>query len=177
MQPIRHLAPLLAISLLAACGEGASTSSESSFASLSTPAGAEISGDVAQDGSRPALLVFALVTAGPASDSAEEPQQPSVALVGDEGEFVLSGVAPGSASLVFLDDSASDGVIDDGDPVAVLRDENLRDLHAGDRVHLVNVHLDFHTQQAAAEQVEVTAADPSAPTRGPEPTPTPTPQG
>jgi hypothetical protein len=172
LHTIRYGAPLLALAALLGCGEGASTLNESNLAALA-PRGIEIAGTLSQEGGRPALLVFALVEAG--AEAADQDQPPSVGVVNEQGEFVLSGVAPGTVSVVFLDDGASDGVIDDGDPIAVLSHEGLRNLQDGTRVNLSNVRLDFGAQQATAERVDVSPADPSAPTRGPAPTPTPTP--
>jgi hypothetical protein len=175
LQPIRYGVPLLALAALVACGEGASTLNESNLSSLAAPSGVEISGTVSTEGSRPALLAFALVEP-PAGTDPQQPQQPpSVGVVGDQGEFVLSGVAPGTASVIFLDDAASDGVIDEGDPTAVLTNDALRNLQDGDRVNLLGVHLDFNTQQATVDQVEVSQAGPGAPPTGPAPTPTPAP--
>jgi hypothetical protein len=173
-QFLRSGASLLALAALLGCGEGASTVSETNLPALA-PRGVEITGSVAPEWIRPTLLVFALVDTGPGTDTSAQEQPPSVAVVNEQGEFVLSGVAPGTISVIILDDRASDGVIDDGDPIAVLTHEGLRSLQEGTRANLVNVHLDFRSQQATAERVDVTAADPGAPPAAPAPTATPTP--
>jgi hypothetical protein len=174
LHSLRAGASLLALAALLGCGEGASTISETNLPS-SAPSGIEITGTVAAEAVRPTLLVFALVDTGPGTDTTAEEQPPSVGVVNEQGEFVLTGVAPGTISVIFLDDRASDGVIDDGDPIAVLTHEALRSLQDGTRVTLVNVHLDFRSQKATAERVDAAAADPSAPTAAPAPTATPTP--
>jgi hypothetical protein len=170
----RYGAPVLALAALLGCGEGASTISETNLPSLA-PRGVEITGNLTPEGIRSTLLVFALVDTGPGTDTTAQEQPPSVGVVSEQGEFVLSGVAPGTVSVIFLDDRASDGVIDDGDPIAVLTHEALRSLQDGSRASLVNVRLNFRSQKATAERVDVAAADPSAPTAAPAPTATPTP--
>jgi hypothetical protein len=173
-QFLRSGASLLALAALLGCGEGASTVSETNLPAFA-PRGIEVTGSLAPEGIRSTLLVFALVDTGPGTDTTAQEQPPSVGVVNEQGEFVLSGVAPGTISVIFLDDRASDGVIDDGDPIAVLTHEGLRSLQDGNRVNLVNVRLDFRSQQAIAERVDVIASDPSAPTAAPAPTATPTP--
>jgi hypothetical protein len=158
--------------LVLACGDGASTVDESSLPSLGSSSGIELTGTVAQGESRPSLLVYALVQSAEPGD-ATGPRSPVVGIVNLQGEFILSRVPPGNVSIVFLDDTASDGVIDEGDPTAMLADEALHGLRHGDRVNLVNVRLDFAAQHARAEHIEVSPADPSAAVTEPAPTPTP----
>ena len=60
-------------------------------------------------------------------------------------------IAPSqSLTLVFLADGSNDGVVDEGDPIAVLSAPELADLQAGDRVHVDDASLDFHNHRVTA---------------------------
>lgn len=151
---------------LAACGDGGGSRSSGTASAHreATATGVEVTGNVAsgapQGGS---ILVFARTGA------AAEPS--SVGLLGPDGEFTLSALPAGSLELVFLNDTASDGVIDKGDAIAVLANPSLRGLQEGDRVRAQDVQLDFRSRHATAASIDVAHSSAAAPAPA---TPTPT---
>jgi hypothetical protein len=149
---------LLAPLALAACGDGGGSSGSGSPSARreATVTGVEVTGNVAsgapQGGS---TLVFARTSA--------KGEAVSVGLLGPDGEFTLSALPAGSLELVFLNDTASDGVIDKGDPIAVLANPSLRDLQEGDRVRAQDVQLDFGARRATAASIDVAHSGAAAP--------------
>ena len=143
---------------LAACGDGGGSlaSGSASARREASATGVELTGNVAsgapQGGS---TLVFARTGAGG--------EALSVGLLGPDGEFTLSSLPAGSLELVFLNDTASDGVIDKGDPIAVLANPSLRDLQDGDRVRTQDVQLDFRSRRATAASIDVAHSGAAAP--------------
>jgi hypothetical protein len=176
-RPFPHLAFLLPLLALLACGDGTSLPSTATSPILQAPQGVQINGNVVGDVTGHSILVFALPEG---ITGKNEPL--SVGVVDQSGEFLLSGLPAEPVVLVFLDDSASDGAIDEDDPVAVLGDEtlihaddSLKDLHDGDRVSLGDIELDFEAKRASAANVEVQQAEVGAGETAAQPTPTPAP--
>lgn len=139
----------LPFAFLAGCGDGSSPPSGATSAQHEAAAGVEVTGNVGRNAAAGSILVFAM-------SGSEEPV--SVGLIGDDGGFTLSALPVGPLELVFLDDKASDGVIDQGDPVAKLADPSFRLLQEGDRVQVTDVQLDFRAGRAVAARVEVVHA-------------------
>jgi len=157
--------PLLAAVAMfcaAGCGESQPPSAEPGSAPIAAGAGAEIEGNLAPDSvdGEASVLVFAY-PGSEADPTAGEPL--SVGVVDPDGSFVLSGLDAQSLTLVFLSDTASDGVIDAKDPVAVLTDPDhqMGGLQAGDRVVLGDVRLEFDHRRAVAEKIELVRATPA----------------
>jgi hypothetical protein len=153
--------------LLVGCGGGTGMPSPGSSASLAVANGVAISGRATQRGTRGPVLVFAYQDLAAGDDpAAREPA--AVGIVAPDGGFDL--VAPPAASLVlvFLADGANDGVIDSGDPVAVLASGEMSDLQDGDQVQVGDLQLDF-TRHIANAAVTVTRA--GEPPRTPTPVP------
>jgi len=150
--------------LAAACG-GGSRSTESGFAA--DVSGVEVTGHAQQRGTRGSVLVFAYADPGAANDpSTQEPV--SVGTVSPDGSFELRVPPSAALVLVFLADGASDGVVDQGDPIAVLTAPELVDLQPGDRVQIGDAAIDFTSHRVAA-RVEVTRS--GEPARTPTPVP------
>ena len=157
-----------ALASLFGCGDSASSHLETSnSAVVAGPIGVEISGNLAGAGGG-SILVFAFAGL-PKGQDPSQAEPLSVGSVGPDGEFLISNPAGEMLTVVFLSDAANDGVIDPGDPVAVLMDPNhqLTDLRDGDRINLSDVQLAFATRRAIAASIEVARA-PAVP-----PTPTP----
>ncbi len=161
---------LCGITLVAACGDGGSKARVATGASVAIAprSGVEVTGNVtsaARDGS---VLVFAVLAT---TDEAggRHTESLSVDEIGADGRFELTGLPAGGIVLIFLADKANDGVIDPGDPVAVLTDPRLGNLAEGDRAVVGDVQLDIVGGQMQVGSIEVTHAE------GGEPAPTPTP--
>ena len=161
------IAGIALLALTAGCGGGGARTAESGFAG--NLAGVDVTGRVADRGTRGSILVFAYTDLAPNDDpSTHEPA--SVGTLASDGAFEF-GVPPApSLTLVFLADGANDGAVDQGDPIAVLASPDLTDLQAGDRVQISDAKIDFRARRVAAT-VEVLriGAEPSR-------TPTPAPQ-
>jgi hypothetical protein len=158
---------LVSLGFLSGCGDESGTL-VGSPASESQVAGIELGGNVVNPPESQSILVFAFARSGEAAS--DEPV--NVGLLDEQGQFTLSGLPSGRIGLTFLADSANDGVIDSGDPVAHLADpdQQLEDLRSGDRVQLTDVQLDFRHNRAVAGAIEVARRGDSPP---PESTPTP----
>ena len=136
----------LSLGLLASCG-GSTSRSESGLAA--SAAGVAVSGLVTEKGTRGSILLYAYTDLGPNDDPVgHEPA--SVSTLAPDGGFDLSVAPSQSLTLVFLADASNDGVIDQGDPIAVLSAPELTDLQAGDRVHIGDASLDFHNHRVTA---------------------------
>jgi hypothetical protein len=130
-------------------------------------AGVEVAGYVSQRGTRGSILVFAYTDLTAADDpAAREPA--SVGTLAPDGRFDVEVPAAATVTLVFLADGSNDGVVDEGDPIALLNSPDLVDLQAGDRVQIRDAKIDF-TSHLVAATVEVARA------AGPARTPTPVP--
>jgi len=155
------------LALAAACGGPVPQGAPSGGAA--SPVGVEITGHVADAGTRGSILVFAYTDIAPGADvSVHEPASVSTLAAG--ATFDLAVPPCPSLSLVFLADGSNDGVVDEGDPVAVLTGPELVDLRDGDRVHVADVRIDFRAHRVTATIEVVRAAG-----GGPEHTPTPVP--
>lgn len=162
---------LCALLLLLGCGDGDSARFQVS-APLEMSGGLGISGNLAANGGAAnSVLVFTFANLRTEVDPAEE-EPICVAIVEEDNKFVFSSQTGDTLTVVFLADDASDGVIDPGDPVAVLLDpdQQLRDLREGDQVNLVDVQLDFTTRHAVAASIEVVRSTPPAAPRTVTPT-------
>jgi len=140
---------------LAGCGDGGAMPVATGNAPVAAGTGAEITGNLAaaRGPEETSLLVFAYPKQ--ADPVAAEPL--GIGAVDAGGGFTLSGLDGQALTIVFLDDAASDGVIDPGDAIAVLGDPNhqIEGLPAGGRVVLADVRLDFDQKRAVAATIEV----------------------
>jgi hypothetical protein len=130
-------------------------------------AGVAVSGLVAQKGTRGSILVFAYSDLEPNEDPVgHEPA--SLDTLAPDGAFDLSVGPSQTLTLVFLADVSNDGVVDEGDPIAVLNAAELADLQTGDRVHVADASLDFHAHRVTATvDVARSAEPPSSPSTVP----------
>jgi hypothetical protein len=136
----------LGLCLVAACG-GPTPRSESGLAA--SAAAVAVNGVVARTGTRGSILLFAYTDLGPKDDPVgHEPT--TVSTLAPDGSFDLSIAPSQSLTLVFLADGSNDGVVDEGDPIAVLSAPELADLQAGDRVHVGDADLDFQNRRVTA---------------------------
>jgi hypothetical protein len=158
---------LLPLAAFSGCGDE-SVTTDGFTASGSQTAGVELTGNVASGTESQSVLVFAFLRSGEAAG--DEPV--SVGIVNEDGEFALSGLPSGKLGVTFLADGANDGVIDRGDPIAILADpeQQLDDLQSGEGVHFTDIQLDFGSKQAVADAIEVTHTGHST---APKSTPTP----
>ncbi len=166
---MRSLSALLVLLTLAACG-GSGTTLETGAAAGS---GTEVAihGHLTEPGTKGPLLVFAL--AGTTGDPSER-EMLSVATIDADGRFAFTTPAAGEITLVFLADGSHDGVIDGGDPVAVLTASSFAGLQGGELITLEGLALDFRGRKASAERIDVQhPGGAPASTR----TPTPVPAG
>jgi hypothetical protein len=162
---LRLLGMMAFLALASGCGGPAPQAAQSGGAA--SAAGVEITGHLADPGTRGSILVFAYTDLGPGEDvAAHEPA--SVSTLAADGTFDLEVPPCSSLTLVFLADGSSDGVVDEGDPVAVLTGPELADLHGGDHVHVADARIDFLAHRITAT-IEVARAG------EPEHTPTPVP--
>ena len=111
-----------------------------------------VTGHIATAGTKGPLLVFAL--AGDGGDPAER-ETLSVATVDGDGNFAFTMPPVDVASFAFLADGSNDGVIDGGDPVAVLSGPSFANLSGGESVVLSDVALDFTAHKATAANIDV----------------------
>jgi hypothetical protein len=127
-----------------------------------------VSGHISAPGTKGPLLVFAL--AGNAGELAER-ETLSVAAVDANGDFAFTMPPTEVVSFAFLADGANDGVIDGGDPTAVLTAPALAGLDGGEVVVLGDVALDFAAHKATAASIDVQPAGAPPSTRTPTPVP------
>ena len=164
----RCTAALPVLLLLAACG-GSGTPPQGTAAT--TAAGdVTVRGVVTAPGTKGALLVFAL--AGADGEVAAR-ETLSVAAVEADGSFAFTIPPAAVVTLAFLADGANDGVIDGGDPVAVLGGPALANLQGGETVVASEISLDFRSGKATAASLDAQRAGAAESTR----TPTPVPAG
>ena len=148
--------------LAAGCGGGSRSTGTGVAASAAT---VEVAGRVVERGTRGSVLVFAYIDLAPGEyPAAREPA--SIGTVAADGAFDVGVPVGGSLTLVFLADGSNDGVVDGGDPIAVLGGPELADLQVGDRVQIGDAKIDFTSHRVAAT-IEVARA-------GGEPARTPT---
>lgn len=158
-----------AILTLAACGNSGSTLETG--AAATAPGEVAIHGHLTDPGTKGPLLVFAL--AGSAGDPSTR-ETLSVAPIDSDGRFAFTTPPAEEITLVFLADGSHDGVIDGGDPVAVLTASSFSGLQGGELITLEGLVLDFRARTATAERVDVQhPGGAPASTR----TPTPVPAG
>jgi hypothetical protein len=153
--------------LIAGCGEAGPSGTGAVGAGGAFEA-VEIRGNVSPGG--PAankLLVFAYANLeGQAAVPSGEPV--SMSNVAADRSFALTSVPAGDATVLFLVDAKSDGVIDPGDSVAALDDPEhaLTGLKAGDEVVLQDISINVAQGKATAAAINVKRAasneDPSA---------------
>ena len=168
MTVARTALPLLGLFLLAACGHPAGPAGGS--AALGAPDLVTVSGHVAAPGTKGSLLLFAL--AGEAPEAADR-EVLGIATVDAGGDFAFTFPPAGAVSFAFLADGANDGVIDGGDPVALLTSPSFTGLGGGELVTLSDVALDFTARKATAAAIDVQR--PGAPAPGFTPTAVPAP--
>jgi hypothetical protein len=152
---------------LAACG-GPAGSPQGGAAGTTAADEVTVNGHISAPGTKGPLLVFAL--AGNAGEPADRDTL-SVAAVDPAGDFALAIPPVEAVSFAFLADGANDGVIDGGDPTAVLGGPALANLGGGDVVLLGDVALDFATHKATAGSIDVQRAGAPPSTRTPTPVP------
>jgi hypothetical protein len=156
---------LLLIAALAACG-GPSGSVKGGTASVAAINDNEVgvNGHIASPGTKGPLLVFAL--AGDGGDPAER-ETLAVATVDADGNFSFTMPPVDVASFAFLADGSNDGVIDGGDPIAILTGPSFANLSGGETVVLTDVALDFTAHKATAANIDVQRGGAAAPVRTP----------
>jgi len=145
-----HFAAVPALLLLAACGGSGTTLSETATADAAREVA--VSGTVTAPGTKGPLLIFALT--GADGDVAAR-ETLSVAAVDADGSFAFTMPPAESFTLAFLADGANDGVIDGGDPVAVLSGPALANLRGGETIVAGEVSLDFRAGKATAATLDV----------------------
>ncbi|MBX3027112.1 hypothetical protein KF840_19595 [bacterium] len=150
-RPRSILLPLLLA--CAACGPPSGSSGGSAAATAVVNSNeVAVSGHIAAPGTKGPLLVFAL--AGDGGDPAER-ETLSVATVDGDGNFAFTMPPVDVATFAFLADGSNDGVIDGGDPIAVLSGPSFSDLGGGETVVLTDVALDFTAHKATAANIDV----------------------
>jgi len=100
---------------ISACGNPSAPASGT--AAFGVPDLVVVSGHVAALGTKGSLLVFAL--AGAAPEGADR-ETLAVAAIDADGDFAITMLPAEAVAFAFLADGANDGVIDGGDPIAVL---------------------------------------------------------
>jgi len=135
---------------LAACGRPSGSGAGGAAAVSDTEVA--VSGHIAAPGTRGPLLVFAL--AGDGGEPADR-ETLSVAAVDADGNFAFTMPPVEAASFAFLADGSNDGVIDGGDPIAVLSGPSFANLGGGETVVLTDVALDFAAHKATAADIDV----------------------
>lgn len=148
--------PFLVLLAAAACGAPSGTAGGGSAAATVDANAVAVSGHIATPGTKGPLLVFAL--AGDAGDPADR-ETLSVATVDAEGNFAFTMPPVDVATFAFLADGSNDGVIDGGDPIAVLSGPALSNLGGGETVILTDLALDFTAHKAMAANIDVQRAD------------------
>ena len=78
-----------------------------------------------------------------------------MATVDADGNFAFTMPPVDVASFAFLADGSNDGVIDGGDPIAVLTGPSFANLGGGETVVLADVALDFAAHKATAANIDV----------------------
>jgi hypothetical protein len=153
---VKRLPLLLSLLFIAACGPP-SGSVGGGTAGVATVGASEVAvaGHISTPGTKGPLLVFAL--AGDAGDPAER-ETLSVAAVDGDGNFSFTMPPVELATFAFLADGANDGVIDGGDPIAVLSGPSFANLDGGQTVVLTDVALDFTAHKAMAANIDVQRA-------------------
>lgn len=132
--------------LAVGCGGGSHSAGAGFTAST---ARVEVAGHVSQRGTRGSILVFAYTDLGPADEPASH-EPASIGTLAPDGAFDVEVPAAAAVTLVFLADGSNDGVVDQGDPIAVLRSPELVDLQAGDRVEVSDAKIDFISHRVDA---------------------------
>ena len=166
---LRAAFPLLLLAALAACG-GPSGSVRGGVASKASSTAAvndnevAVSGHLSAAGTKGPLLVFAL--AGEAGEPSER-ETLTVATVDADGNFSFMMPPVDVASFAFLADGSNDGVIDGGDPIAVLSGPSFANLSGGEVVVLSDVALDFTNHKATAANIDVQRSGTAGPDRTP----------
>lgn len=154
---LRPALSLACLALLGACGHPAAPSGSGTVGSADVVA---VSGHVAQPGTKGSVLVFAV--AGDAPDVADR-ETLGVAALDADGDFAFTIPPADGVAFAFLADGSSDGVIDGGDPVALLAGASFASLGGGDVVTLADVALDFTARQATAAGIDVQRSGAPAP--------------
>ena len=157
--------PLLLIVALAACG-GPSGSIKGGGTAAATAVNdneVAVSGHISSAGTKGPLLVFAL--AGEAGEVTER-ETLAVATVDADGNFAFTIPPVDVAAFAFLADGSNDGVIDGGDPIAVLSGPSFANLGGGETLVVSDVALDFTTHKATAANIDVQHSG-AAPARTP----------
>ena len=167
MSSVRRVALIVLPLLLAACGSPSGPPAGGAAAAADEVV---VNGHISAPGTKGPLLVFAL--AGTAGEPAER-ETLSLATVDANGDFAFAMPPVEVVSFAFLADGANDGVIDGGDPIAVLSGPALANLTGGETVLLNDVALDFTAHKATAASIDVQRAGAPQSTR----TPTPVPAG
>jgi hypothetical protein len=137
---------------VAACGAPSGSASGGSAAATVNVNEVAVSGHIASPGTKGPLLVFAL--AGDAGDPADR-ETLSVAAVDGAGDFAFTMPPVEVVTFAFLADGSNDGVIDGGDPIAVLSGPSFANLGGGETVLLTDVALDFTAHKATAANIDV----------------------
>jgi hypothetical protein len=154
---------LLPLALMA-CGDVPNSGTSQLGSASGAPDSLGIHGNIAPGGVEiEKVLVFAYASLdGKAAAARGTPT--SLSAVATDRTFTLGSVPPGDATILFLIDTKSDGVIDPGDTVAVLDDVEhaLSGLKAGDEVILQDVAIDAARGRATAAAIVVHRA--AAPT-------------
>jgi hypothetical protein len=156
-----------ALLLLAACGSPSGLP-QGGAAGATAASEVVVNGHLSAPGTKGPLLVFAL--AGNAGEPADR-ETLSVAAVDADGDFALTMPPVEAVSFAFLADGANDGVIDGGDPIAVLSGPALANLGGGEVVILGDIALDFTAHKATAGSIDVQRAGAPQSTRTPTPVP------
>jgi len=161
----RAILVLPLIAGLAACG-GPSGSVKGGAAGVSAINDNEVgvNGHITSPGTKGPLLIFAL--AGDSGDPAER-ETLAVATVDADGNFAFTMPPVDVASFAFLADGSNDGVIDGGDPVAMLTGPSFANLGGGETVVLTDVALDFAAHKATAANIDVQRGGAPQPVRTP----------
>lgn len=144
---------MLLVAALTACGRPSGSVAGGAAAVADTEVA--VSGHIASPGTRGPLLVFAL--AGDGGEPAER-ETLAVAAVDADGNFAFTMPPVEVASFAFLADGSNDGVIDGGDPIALLSGPSFANLGGGETVILTDVALDFAAHKATAADIDVQRA-------------------
>jgi len=170
---MRRLVIVTLAMLGVSCGDPSTRAASSTAASGFTGDDIQVRGTLAEAAPRAErLLVFAYTSpVGHAVPNAGEPT--SLSNIAPDRSFLLSGVPPGDATIMFLIDAKNDGVIDPGDSVATLDDPDhaLAGLKPGDEVVIEDVTIPPSQGKAIATSIAVKRAAPaeSAPASPPAP--------
>jgi hypothetical protein len=166
---LRAALSLLLLAALAACGgpsgsiRGGTAGNASGTAAVNDNEVA-VSGHLSAPGTKGPLLIFAL--AGDAGEPSER-ETLTVATVDADGNFSFTMPPVDVVSFAFLADGSNDGVIDGGDPIAVLSGPSFASLGGGELVLLSDVALDFTNHKATAANIDVQRSGTAGPDRTP----------